>query len=291
MSLPLLDRVFQAVQQLPRAASEQLHGTHADPLMPTIDRLDDAIVLHRDRAISWLVTIVIGALAFTLRIINLSRPSNLVFDETYYAKDAWTLLHLGYEGSWPKDANDQIVAGVTDIFTDAPSFIVHPQLGKWLIASGEYVFGMNSFGWRIASVVFGTLLVMATIRMARRLSRSTLVGAMAGLFITVDGLSFVMSRIALLDIFEAAFTVMAVACMVADRDWFRHKLAGYLRANGLTDLQGGYGPLLLWRPWRCRPAPRITWARTSPAPRASPSSPAPAPRSWCTPPRGGCPPA
>lgn len=250
MSLPLLDRVFQAVQQLPRAASEQLRGTHADPLMPTIDRLDDAIVLHRDRAISWLVTIVIGALAFTLRIINLSRPSNLVFDETYYAKDAWTLLHLGYEGSWPKDANDQIVAGVIDIFTDAPSFIVHPQLGKWLIASGEYVFGMNSFGWRIASVVFGTLLVMATIRMARRLSRSTLVGAMAGLFITVDGLSFVMSRIALLDIFEAAFTVMAVACIVADRDWFRHKLAGYLRANGLTDLQGGYGPLLLWRPWR-----------------------------------------
>ena len=73
MSLPLLDRVFQAVQQLPRAASEQLRGTHADPLMPTIDRLDDAIVLHRDRAISWLVTIVIGALAFTLRIINLSR--------------------------------------------------------------------------------------------------------------------------------------------------------------------------------------------------------------------------
>ena len=90
MSLPLLDRVFQAVQQLPRAASEQLRGTHADPLMPTIDRLDDAIVLRRDRAISWLVTLVNGALAFTLRIINLSRPSNLVFDETYYAKDAWT---------------------------------------------------------------------------------------------------------------------------------------------------------------------------------------------------------
>lgn len=218
--------------------------------MPTVDRLDDALVLRNDRAVSWLVTIVIGALAFALRIVNLSHPANLVFDETYYAKDAWTLLQLGYEADWPKDANEQVVAGFTDVFTEAPSFIVHPQLGKWLIASGEYFFGMNSFGWRIAAVVFGTLLVMATIRMARRLSRSTLVGAMAGLFITVDGLSFVMSRIALLDIFEAAFTVMAVACMVADRDWFRHKLASYLRANGLQDLQGGYGPLLLWRPWR-----------------------------------------
>ncbi len=250
VSLPLLDRALQAVRTLPSKASERLRGTHADPLMSTIDRLDDAQVLRNDRAISWLVTIVIGALAFILRIINLARPANLAFDETYYAKDAWTLLHLGYEADWPKDANDQIVAGFTDIFTDNPSFIVHPQLGKWLIASGEYVFGMNSFGWRIAAVVFGTLLVMATIRMARRLSRSTLVGAMAGLFITFDGLSFAMSRIALLDIFEAAFTVMAVACLVADRDWFRHKLACYLRTNGLQDLQGGYGPLLWWRPWR-----------------------------------------
>ncbi|OYX29602.1 MAG: hypothetical protein B7Y99_12885, partial [Caulobacterales bacterium 32-69-10] len=142
------------------------------------------------------------------------------------------------------------VAGNTDVWLDTPAYVVHPQLGKWLIAGGEHLFGMNSFGWRFSAVVFGTILIIATIRMARRLSRSTLVGAMAGLFLTVDGLSFVMSRIALLDIFQAAFTVMAVACVVADRDWLRHKLAQHLRARGLPDLGGRLGPLLLWRPWR-----------------------------------------
>ncbi|MDI9626972.1 MAG: phospholipid carrier-dependent glycosyltransferase [Acidobacteriota bacterium] len=218
--------------------------------MSTIDRLDDALVLRNDRAISWLVTILIGAFAFAIRLVNLSQPAYLVFDETYYAKDAWALLNFGYEVNWPDDANDQIKAGITTGWQTGAAYIVHPQLGKWLIAVGEHLFGMNSFGWRISAVVFGTLLIMATIRLARRLARSTLVGAIAGLLLTVDGLTFVMSRIALLDIFQAAFTVMAVACLVADRDWFRHRLADHLRRSGQPDLGGRYGPLLLWRPWR-----------------------------------------
>lgn len=245
-----LNRAALIERLRPTKMVEHLRGTNADPLLSTIDRLDDAAILRRDRALSWVVTLVIGAFAFIIRLVNLGRPANLVFDETYYAKDAWALLHFGYERNWPSDANDQIVAGATDVWESTAAYIVHPQLGKWLIAAGEYLFGMNSFGWRFMACVFGTLLIMATIRMARRLSRSTLVGGMAGLFLCVDGLTFMMSRIALLDIFQAAFTVMAVACMVADRDWFRHKLADYLRKEGLANLGGAYGPLLIWRPWR-----------------------------------------
>lgn len=244
----LLTSLGERLRRAPLA--DRIIGTKADPLLPTIDRLDDAHVLRNDRWMSWLVTLVIGAFAFVIRIVNLGRPKNLVFDETYYAKDAWAMLHFGYEMNWPKSANDAIAAGNTDVWESTASYVVHPPLGKWLIAGGEYLFGMNSFGWRFAAVVFGTIMIMATIRMARRLSRSTLVGAMAGLFLTVDGLTFVMSRIALLDIFQACFAVLAVACVIADRDWFRHKLAEYLRTNDLVDLGGAYGPLLLWRPWR-----------------------------------------
>lgn len=233
-----------------RKQSDGTQVVTSDPLLPTIDRLDDALILRQDRLFSWVVTILIGALAFTLRIVNLARPKGLVFDETYYAKDAWTLLHLGYETSWPQEANESIEGGFVDIYTDQASFVVHPQLGKWLIAAGEHLFGMNSFGWRISALVFGVIMIMATIRMARRLSRSTLIGALAGFFLTVDGLTFVMSRLALLDIFETSFTVMAVACVIADRDWFRHRLAEHLRRSGIPDLQGGYGPWRWWRPWR-----------------------------------------
>lgn len=250
MSLSVAERVGSMLARLPSRPVESPLGTHTRPLMSTIDRLDDALVLRNDRAISWLVTSLIGAFAFAIRLVNLSQPAYLVFDETYYAKDAWALLNFGYEVNWPDDANDQIKAGITTGWQTGAAYIVHPQLGKWLIAVGEHLFGMNSFGWRISAVVFGTLLIMATIRLARRLARSTLVGAIAGLLLTVDGLTFVMSRIALLDIFQAAFTVMAVACLVADRDWFRHRLADHLRRSGQPDLGGRHGPLLLWRPWR-----------------------------------------
>jgi dolichyl-phosphate-mannose--protein O-mannosyl transferase len=203
-----------------------------------------------DRLTGWLVTLVIGAIAFGLRVVRLGYPNKLVFDETYYAKDAYSLLQHGYERSWPSDADARVTAGTPDIMNQQPSFIVHPPVGKWLIAGGEQLFGMNSFGWRFASLVFGTLLVVVTIRLVRRVSRSTLVGGIAGLLLTFDGLAFVMSRTALLDIFLTFFVVAAVACLAADRDWMRSRLADHLEARGLPDLGGRYGPLLLLRPWR-----------------------------------------
>lgn len=194
----------------------------------------------------------LGVLAFALRVVNLGSPRYLVFDETYYAKDAYSLLKFGYERDWPDaaQANASITAGTPDVMKEGPAFIVHPPLGKWLIGLGEQLFGMNSLGWRFSACVFGALLVMVTIRLARRVSRSTTVGAIAGLLLTFDGLAFTMSRIALLDGFQAFFVVAGVSALVADRDWFRNRLADHLTAAGASDLGGGLGPLALWRPWR-----------------------------------------
>lgn len=215
----------------------------------TLDRLRDGV--RENPWGSWGITLAIGLLAFMIRLVNLGQPSSIVFDETYYAKDAWSLLQFGYEGTWSGElANQHVAAGNVADLTSAGAFIVHPPVGKWLIALGEAAFGMNSFGWRIAAVVFGSLLVMATIRLARRLSRSLLIGALAGVLLTFDALSFTMSRIALLDVFQATFLVAALACLVADRDHHRHRLADAIEARGWTDLRGTFGPLLLWRPWR-----------------------------------------
>ncbi len=216
----------------------------------TLERLRDGV--HGSPLVSWGVTLGIGLLAFVLRLVNVGVPNAIVFDETYYAKDAWSLLQYGYEGTWGEAevANAQVLVGDASSLTPAGSFIAHPPVGKWIIALGEAMFGLNSFGWRFMSVVFGALLVVATIRLARRLSRSLLVGAMAGLMLTLDGLAFTMSRIALLDIFQATFLVAGVTALVADRDHHRHRLADAMEARGLTTLGGAFGPLLLWRPWR-----------------------------------------
>ena len=216
----------------------------------TIERLRDGV---RDAPlVSWGVTLGIGLLAFALRLVGVSTPNAVVFDETYYAKDAWSLLQFGYEGTWAKGevSNPQVLVGDFSSLEAAGSFIAHPPVGKWLIALGEAMFGLNPFGWRFMAVVFGALLVVATIRLAHRLSRSLLVGAMAGLMLTLDGLAFTMSRIALLDIFQATFLVAGVAALVADRDQHRHRLADAMEARGLSSLGGAFGPLLWWRPWR-----------------------------------------
>ena len=218
----------------------------ARPVRSTIDRLRDG---PRDNPlVAWSVTIGLAALAFVIRLVDLARPATLVFDETYYAKDAYSLLKFGYERGWPDWANDSIVAGQPDVYNSDAAFIVHPQVGKWLIALGEHVFGMTSFGWRFPALVAGSLMIAVVVRLARRLSRSLLVGAMAGILLTFDGLHFVMSRIALLDIFQSLFIVSAVMCVVADRDRFRHRLADHLTRQGLTTLGGQAGPWV-FRPW------------------------------------------
>lgn len=220
--------------------------------LPTVVRLRD--FMPTDRVTAWVLTALVTAAAFVLRLVGMSNPSYLLFDETYYAKGAYSLLHYGYERHW-NDAdmavtNKAFVAGDYHYLENTPDFVVHPPLGKWLIALGEWMFGVNSFGWRIVAVLFGALMVGMTMRLARRASRSTLVGVIAGVLLMFDGLSFVMSRLALLDIFQAFFIVAGVAAIVADRDWFRNKLADYLVRVDLPDLRGAFGPMVWWRPWR-----------------------------------------
>ena len=203
-----------------------------------------------DPLLGWAVAIGIGLLAFFLRVWKLGTPRQFAFDETYYAKDAWSLLNHGYVRSYVGDANEKILDGTTSgIWTDEPSLIVHPEVGKWLIAAGEHFFGMDPFGWRIASAVVGALMVVVMCRLARRLTGSTVLGCVAGLLLCFDGLHFVLSRLALLDIFMAFFLLCAVAALVNDRDWHRRRLAR-LCPEPVADPRG-YGPVrgLLFRPW------------------------------------------
>jgi len=194
-------------------------------------------------------TLAVTALAGFLRLWQLGTPHQFLFDETYYAKDAWSLLHHGYVTGYVEDANDKILDGqVNGLFTDEPSMVVHPEAGKWLVALGEQIFGMDPFGWRFAAAVVGTLMVLVIIRLVRRLTGSTLLGCTAGVLLCFDGLQLVLSRLALLDIFLAFFLLCAVSCLVADRDWGRLRLARL--APGEHGC--GWGPVrgLRFRPWR-----------------------------------------
>jgi len=137
--------------------------------------------------------ILIAIAAFLVRIINLGSPKGLVFDEVYYVDGARDLLKYGVE-----------VSG------SDPEFVVHPPVGKWLIASGIKLFGDNEFGWRFASAVFGTLLILLFARLVHVLFYSPLLTALAAALMALDGLLLVHSRTALLDLFLTFFTLLGV---------------------------------------------------------------------------------
>lgn len=199
------------------------------------------------RWIDWGGSLAITALAAFLRLWDLGAPKAFLFDETYYAKDAWSLVHHGYVTGYVDKADDKILAGqLHGLWTSDPSMIVHPEVGKWLIGWTEQLVGMTPFGWRLAPAVVGSLMVLVMIRLARRVTRSTLLGWTAGILMCFDGLQLVLSRLALLDIFVAFFTLLAMSCLLADRDWVRSRLADAADAAGTI---AGTGPRLWWRPW------------------------------------------
>ncbi|MDX3851336.1 dolichyl-phosphate-mannose--protein mannosyltransferase [Streptomyces sp. AK02-01A] len=188
--------------------------------------------LLADRLVRWSAwggPLLVALVAGVLRFWHLGSPKAVIFDETYYAKDAWALINQGYEGSWPKDIDKQILADPSSVPVPTdPGYVVHPPVGKWVIGIGEQLFGFTPFGWRFMVAVLGTLSVLMLCRIGRRLFRSTFLGCLAGALLAVDGLHFVMSRTALLDLVLMFFVLAAFGCLLIDRDWSRRRLAGAL---------------------------------------------------------------
>ncbi|WP_433665290.1 dolichyl-phosphate-mannose--protein mannosyltransferase [Nocardia sp. CA-128927] len=188
-----------------------------------------------DTARGWWVTITLTVIAAVTRFVRLGSVTDAglpVFDEKYYALQAWDMLHNGM--------------GIED----NPGYVVvvHPPAGKLLIAIGEVLFGYSPLGWRFSAAVAGTVLVLLVIRIVRRLARSTLIGAIAGILMITDGVTLVSSRIGMLDIFLAVLVTGAFGCLVVDRDEVRTRMAA-VEAAGRIQLSP-FGPRLGVRWWR-----------------------------------------
>lgn len=225
------------------------------PLLPAPDerltrygRLRDRLLNAPDwgRAIRWLAPLVLTAIAALLRLINVAHPHQLAFDETYYVKDAWSLWTLGYEGTWGENANDAFVTLQQLPLSEQGAFIVHPPLGKWLIALGMAIGGPdNSAGWRLATAVLGSASVLLVYLIARRLSGSVIVASVAGTLVAIDGLSIVMSRIALLDGILTFFVLLGVLFVIIDRQ----RTIPVLEKRDPDTPDPFWGPVLWRRPW------------------------------------------
>jgi dolichyl-phosphate-mannose-protein mannosyltransferase len=208
----------------------------------------------------WIGPLAIAAVGGFLRFWKLDKPHQLVFDETYYVKQGSSFLDYGYERSVAPSLGttpDKLfTSGRTNVWGPAADFVVHPPVGKWMIAAGELLFGQaSSFGWRFSVALCGTLSILMLGRIARRLLGSSLLGSVAALLIAFDGHHFVHSRTGLLDLFVMFWALAAFGALLIDRDQTRERLAVEVArartAGGRVSARvEGAGPRLGARWWR-----------------------------------------
>ena len=144
----------------------------------------------------------------------LSPPNGQVFDEIYFPVDAYNDVK-GIEQCRPAST-----------YCRYSYFDPEPPLAKELIAVGEvgygwwrahfqgargdYVdLGFNTFGWRIAACIFGTLCIPMMYLFARRLWPKRLFAFAAAVLVCFDGMFFIQSRIGMIDIFPIFFILAA----------------------------------------------------------------------------------
>jgi dolichyl-phosphate-mannose-protein mannosyltransferase len=158
----------------------------------------DLALLRRYAPIS-----AILSFALSFRLWRLDSPKGYIFDEIYYAKNAFSLISSGVELDQEGGAE----------------FVVHPPLGKWLIGIGIKLFGNNEFGWRSSSALFGSASVLLIYLITKRLFKSEFLALSAALLMALDGLSLVMSRVALLDIFLMFFILLTFYFLLKENYW------------------------------------------------------------------------
>lgn len=115
------------------------------------------------------------------------RACGQVFDEVYF----------------PTDAADDLHSPAISYFDPEPPLV------KLLMTPSINWLGFGTLGWRMTQVITGSLLVGLMYLIARRLRRDRFFASVAALFICLDGLAFVESRIGVLDMPAIFFTALA----------------------------------------------------------------------------------
>ena len=112
--------------------------------------------------------------------------SQMYFDEVYFVKAARDYLDLREPSEW-----------------------THPPLGKLIIASGITLFSYSPFGWRIAGVLFATLMIPVIYLLSKRVFKSTFAAVISSVLLTFDFMHFTMARIGTVDTYLVFFSMVS----------------------------------------------------------------------------------
>ncbi len=172
-----------------------------------------------------------------LRAIWLDKPTgSLIFDEWYYVNVARVILRLP----------ESLGANGQPAYVNPPLGLdpnhEHPPLAKLLIALSMYLVGDNGFGWRIPSVIFGSVAILVFYLLMKRIASYKMVPLVATFLFSFDNLVFIQSRIATLDIFALTFMLLGLYWYFSGHS---HLSAVGMALSALTKITGLAGFLII----------------------------------------------
>jgi dolichyl-phosphate-mannose-protein mannosyltransferase len=135
---------------------------------------------------------------------NTDSAHGLIFDEAYYVNAGRVI-----DGIHPP-AGDPYAAAPLHEDPNAE----HPQLAKLIIAGGIELFGDNPWGWRIGSIIFGLIAIVAMYALVRAAGGSPWLAVGAAGVMALDNLMLIHGRIATLDIYYVAMVLVAAVFYV-----------------------------------------------------------------------------
>jgi dolichyl-phosphate-mannose-protein mannosyltransferase len=145
-------------------------------------------------------------------------PNGYIFDEVYFAQDACKdLIGRDYFDPEPPLAKLVIAAGIvvsgTWMHYDAGYHHTVTTTGNTTkdnaCEAAGTMSGYGTWGWRMASLIFGTALVPLIYLLAFRIRPDRFFATAAALLMTFDGMAFVQSRIAMIDAVALALLLLA----------------------------------------------------------------------------------
>ena len=147
----------------------------------------------------------------------LQPPEGEIFDEIYFGVFAHDdLKGINYFDPEPPLSKEFVAAG---------EWLTGWYRATFLGYQGSYAdLGFNTFGWRIAACLFGSLCPPMMYLLARRIRADRFFALAAGVLVCFDGMFFIQSRIGMIDIFPIFLILLSYWTFVV-----------HWRARGITD--------------------------------------------------------
>lgn len=144
---------------------------------------------------------IILIVTLTLRLFRIDYPKTFVFDEVYYIFTAQQYLKGNAEAwEWWSKAPEGKAYGW-----------VNPPLPQEIMAASMQLFQtQESWASRLPGVLLGTLSVYLVFLLGKLLFKNDQIGLLSALIFSLDGLNFVQSRIAMLDIYLVNFSLFSL---------------------------------------------------------------------------------